>query len=71
MSDEDYSLLDGMARQGKTSRSEILCEALKIKLAIDRRERAAVMAGLESAKNEPLLSEEDAEKHFEAFRLYM
>jgi len=68
MSDKDFSVLDGMAKQSRASRSEILCEALRIKKAFDARELKAVREGLESAKNEPLTSHEDAVSEFAEFR---
>jgi len=67
MNDEDFSLLDNMAKKSHLSRASVLCEALRIKQAFDRRENEAVLAGLESARNKPLLSDEDANKHFERF----
>jgi len=71
MSDDDFSLLDGMAKQSKASRSDVLCEALRLKQVFDERERVSVMAGLESTKNEPLLSDDEANAHFEKFKQSM
>jgi len=71
MSDDDFSLLDGMAKQSKASRSDVLCEALRLKQVFDERERVSVLTGLESAKNEPLLSDDEANAHFEKFKQSM
>jgi len=68
MSDEDFRLLNGMAKQSNESRSSVLCDALRIKKALIAREHAAVMDGLKSAKDAPLISDEDAQNHFEAFK---
>jgi len=69
MNDNDFSLLDGMAKQSRKSRAEIMREALQSKAAYEAYKKQAIQEGIESAEMEPLTSHEDVVKELAEFRV--
>jgi len=69
MNDNDFSLLDGMAKQSRKSRAEIMREALQSKVAYEAYKQQAIQEGIESAETEPLTNHEDVVKELAEFRV--
>jgi len=68
LSEDDFRLLDGMARENHKSKAEVVREALQSKAAYEEYKRRAIAEGIKSADNEPLTSHDDAIDEFSAFR---
>jgi len=68
MNENDFNVLDRMAKESHKSRSEIMREALKTKSAYDEYVREAVVKGRESADKDELISHGDVVAHMGKIR---
>jgi len=68
MNENDFNVLDRMAKESHKSRSEIMREALKTKSAYDEYVREAVAKGRESADKDELISHGDVVAHMSKIR---
>jgi len=68
VNDSQLAQVDNMARQSHKSRSEILREAIAAKVEYEAYKSGAIDDGIDSAMNEPRLSNAVAKAHFKEVR---
>jgi len=68
LNDSQFEQVDDMAKQSHKSRSEILREAIAAKVEYEAYKSGAIDDGIDSAINDPRLSNAAAKAHFKEVR---